>query len=152
MNVDITGFTQFKRQLENLRDNGINELCVGLSKELASRLLSKTVKRTPVGVYEQDGKIGGTLRRGWHIGQNAGSDGINSIRVNYYDCNYVVEVLNNVEYAIYVEYGHRTSNHAGWVNGQFMLTISSHEIEQIMPALIQRRLEEKIREALNGQH
>lgn len=149
MNVDVSGFEQFKRHLEELRDNGIDELCRELAKELAARLLAKVIKRTPVGDYNSE-KVGGTLRRGWHIKQESGSDGVNSIKVNSYDCNYVVEVVNNVEYAVYVEYGHRTVNHTGWVNGQFMLTISVHEIEQIAPRLIERRLEEKIRKALNG--
>ena len=47
---------------------------------------------------------------------------------------------------IYVEFGHRTANHKGWVPGRFMLTISEKEIEAITPKLVQKKLEEKLRE------
>lgn len=54
--------------------------------------------------------------------------------------NYVIEIINPVEYASYVEFGHRTANHKGWVNGRFMLTISEQEIQQAAPAIIEKKL------------
>ena len=58
-------------------------------------------------------KMGGTLRRGWTVGTVIKSGK-----------QYNIEVINSVEYASYVEFGHRTRNHKGWVPGQYMLTIS----------------------------
>lgn len=122
------------------------------AKELAARLLRMAVKRTPVGEYNtpvsfttkngeevsftpHTGKVGGTLRRGWTIGEIRKEGKV-----------YVVEIVNPVEYASYVEYGHRTPDHEGWVKGQFMMTISEQELERIAP----RVLENKIKRYLEG--
>lgn len=50
----------------------------------------------------------------------------------------------------YIEFGHRTSNHQGWVNGRFMMTISAAELEQQAPAILQRKLFKMLKEAFNG--
>jgi hypothetical protein len=99
-------------------------------KELAARLLAKVVPRTPVGET-------GDLRRGWTIGQ-----------LHYEGDTVSVEVINPVDYSLYVEYGHRTANHAGWVEGRFMLTISEQELERELPGIIQKRLEKLIHDHL----
>ncbi len=102
------------------------------------------------------GKKGGTLRRGW-TAQKAGSgaEGLNShsaksyadsLKINHFGNVYVVEIINPVEYASYVEYGHRTVNHRGWVPGRFMLSISEKELQDIAP----RVLEDKIKKFLGG--
>lgn len=50
--------------------------------------------------------------------------------------------MNPTEYASFVEFGHRTANHNGWVKGQFMMTISENEIKRMAPGLLEKRLEE----------
>jgi hypothetical protein len=45
-----------------------------------------------------------------------------------------------MRYASYVEYGHRTADHKGWVEGRFMLTISVQELERMAPALLEKKL------------
>ena len=52
-----------------------------------------------------------------------------------------------VYYASYVEYGHRTPNHDGWVDGQFFLTLSENEVNALAPALLEKRLMEYLKEA-----
>lgn len=52
----------------------------------------------------------------------------------------VIEIINPVEYASYVEFGHRTANHTGWVPGRFMMTISEQEMQNIAPALLERKI------------
>ena len=102
------------------------------------------------------GKKGGTLRRGW-TEQNAGSgaEGLksnsakqyaDSLKINHFGNVYVVEIINPVEYASYVEHGHRTANHKGWVPGRFMLRISEKELREIAPKV----LENKIKKFLGG--
>lgn len=100
-------------------------------------------------------KTGGTLRRGWTSQKGSGSEGLNTrsasqfidtLKVNHYGNTYVIEIVNPVEYASYVEYGHRTPNHKGWVKGHFMMTISEQEIQQIAP----RVLENKLKKFLGG--
>lgn len=135
--VDFRQFEDFQRKLQKLSNGDITALCTNLTKEISARLLRKTIRRTPVGQYN-DGRVGGTLRRGWIIGT-----------VNKTGNTYEIEIINPVEYAMYVEYGHRTRNHRGWVRGRFMLTLSEKEIENIVPKLIERRLKEYLEWCFN---
>ncbi len=142
-NVDFRELQEFRRKMEaSLNDDQINDFIESCAKELAARLLAKVIKRTPVGQYPAStGKKGGTLRRGWTGGKTQGGKAYaDSLRVNHYGNTYVIEVVNPVEYASYVEFGHRTSNHKGWVNGRFMLTISEQEIQNAAPAIIEKKL------------
>lgn len=141
-----SGMKEFAEKLNKLQDpNAFVESC---AKELAARLLRIVVKRTPVGKYKKgSGKKGGTLRRGWTGEKNASAKGYaESLKVNHFGDTYVIEIVNPVEYAAYVEYGHRTANHQGWVPGVFMMTISEQELESIAP----RVLENKLKKYLGG--
>ena len=60
-------------------------------------------------------------------------------------------MFNQVEYAMYVEYGHRTANHSRWIPGQFMLTISEKELEQNADKIVERKLEVLLRSVFDGQ-
>ncbi|OYP21341.1 hypothetical protein CG709_08025 [Lachnotalea glycerini] len=60
--------------------------------------------------------------------------------MHHYGGYYVVEITNPVEYASYVEYGHRKRGGKGWVNGRFMMTMSEKELERQAPAVIQKKL------------
>lgn len=149
-NFKIKGLEELQKELNNLQDNtdAIIEDC---AKELAARLLRLVVKRTPVGDYSGDsytcasgeqhkghkvpGKVGGTLRRGWTIGEIRKEGDV-----------YKIDIINPVEYASYVEYGHRTADHKGWVKGHFMMTISEQELEKIAPKV----LEQKIKKILSN--
>ena len=124
---DIKKLSENLKEIEKTHDKYI-EACV---KEVAARLLAKVIKRTPpVGVYS-DGHNGGTLRKGWTVDATVKKNGD----------TYTVEIKNPVEYAEYVEYGHRTRNHKGWVNGRFMLTLSENELQKDMPAIIEKKLQ-----------
>lgn len=102
---------------------------------------------------------GGTLRRGWTGGVNQSATGYaNSLSIAHSGSVYTIIVKNPVEYAPYVEFGHRQTPgrfvpaigkrlKKGWVDGQFMLTISVQEMQGIMPALLQKRLEALLKEA-----
>lgn len=128
-----------QKRMQKLSQSGINQFCEQCAKELAARLLRKAIKRTPVGVYT-DGKVGGTLRRGWTIRN-----------IKHTGNTYEVEIINPVEYANYVEYGHRTRSHKGWVQGRFMLTISEDEIKNIAPKLLENKLNLFLKEIFNEQ-
>ncbi len=58
----------------------------------------KVVSFTP-----HTGRQGGTLRRNWTVGEVTRKGDL-----------YEVEIVNNTDYASYVEYGNRTVNHDGW--------------------------------------
>lgn len=142
----VKGLKEFQKSLEKIQDpDAFVESC---AKELAARLLAKVIKRTPVGEYSKEsGKMGGTLRRGWTGGKRASAQTYaESLTIQHVDDTYIIEIINQVEYASYVEYGHRTANHKGWVMGQFMMTISEQELETIAPKV----LENKIKKYLKG--
>ena len=46
-------------------------------------------------------------------------------------------------------YNIRTANHKGWVKGKFMLTISEQKIQEIAPALLEKKLNEYLRGCLD---
>ena len=145
-NFNIDGLKKFRDELNKLQDpDKFVEAC---AKELAARLLRMVVKRTPVGEYpKSSGKKGGTLRRGWTGEKRSSAQNYaDSLTVHHFGDTYVIEIVNPVEYASYVEYGHRTADHAGWVQGRFMMTISEQELEKIAPKV----LENKIRKYLGG--
>ena len=60
---------------------------------------------------------------------------------------YIIQIINPVEYASYVEFGHRTRS-GGWVNGKYMLTISEERLKQIAPRVLEKMLYQKIREVI----
>lgn len=143
---EIRGLKEFQDELNKLQDPDIFvESC---AKELAARLLAKVIKRTPVGQYSnKSGKMGGTLRRGWTGKKKTSAQNyVESLTVHHFGNTYVIEIINPIEYASYVEYGHRTANHKGWVKGQFMMSISEQELETIAPKV----LEAKIKKYLKG--
>ena len=137
-------FKQLKRlqeRMQKLNINQITEICTSLVNELSARLLRKVIKRTPVGQYPSgSGKVGGTLRRGWNIGE--------IVKIGN---TYEVEIINPTMYASYVEFGHRTRNHNGWVRGKFMMTISEKEIESQATKIIEKRIMEYLEWCFNGQ-
>ena len=124
--VNIKGLTELKQNLVE-QQKQIDDYIRLLASDIAALLLRKVIKRTPIGVYPH--KTGGNLKRGWTVGEVVKTSN-----------GYKVEVINSVEYASYVEYGHRTRNHKGWVPGRFMLTISENEIRDNLESIIQKRL------------
>lgn len=120
-------FSEFKKFRGDLKE--MNKAFPGFMREclheLANRLLAKVVPRTPVDT--------GELRRSWTIGQvvitGAGAE---------------IEVFNPVFYSAYIEYGHRTPNHEGWVEGRFMMRISNQELKRELPKIMARKMDQFI--------
>ena len=149
-NCDFRQLQRLQEKLDRLASGDIEAFCEACAKELAARLLAKVIRRTPVGQYEPgSGKTGGTLRRGWTAktheeAQNGGNVNaktyVNTLQITKSGDTYQIEVINPVEYAPYVEFGHRTRNHQGWVPGRFMLTISEKELESQAPKVLERKL------------
>jgi len=89
--------------------------------EMANRVIAKTKPRTP--------KDTGALRSAWQLGNISGVGK-----------NLEIEILNPMEYATDIEYGHRImggvgrSIEIGWYEGRFMLKISIDEVKAEMPS------------------
>ena len=161
--TDFRELEEFRDKLEALANGKCSNFCDDLAKELAARLLAKTVRRTPVGNYENtyelendgerrflvmSGRVGGTLRRGWTTEPLSRSG-----------TQHVINMINQVPYASYVEYGHRQEPgryvpaidkrlKASWVPGQFMLTDSVHEINGKVPQIVNAKLNEFLNKEL----
>lgn len=133
MSANYKQLTEFTKKIEKLNNQQKEEFLESCCKELAARLLAKVIKRTPAD--------SGTLRRGWTGGrkQNA-SAYADSISVEKIGNKYHIDITNPVEYASYVEYGHRTRNHKNWVEGRHMLTISEAELNSMSDAILQKKL------------
>ena len=126
---DARELRKLRDELEKLQEP--EEFMKDCAKELAARLLRMVVQRTPADT--------GTLRRAWTAGTS--SEGYaNSVQVNHSGNVYEIAITNPKVYASYVEYGHRTPNHKGWVPGKFMMKISEEELERIAPAILEQRI------------
>lgn len=143
---DFEQLKELNNRMEQLLDVDFDAFCRDAAGDLAGRLLNKVVKRTPV-VY-------GTLRQAWAI-----------LPVERQGDQYNVVVINNLEYVSYVEYGHRQKPgrfipgywkgdrfiydrdaeggmvlKKNWVKGRFMLTISTQELQQQAPKILEQKL------------
>lgn len=140
--ADFEAFRDMQQKLQRLQNIDMEAFCAECSKEIAARLLALVIPRTPVGQYPaRSGKTGGTLRRGWTA--------VADITVTKQGNNYTVIISNPVEYAPYVEFGHRTRN-GGYVEPQYMLTISEEKLKNVIPALLERKIKRKLQEVMNG--
>lgn len=152
-NVNFGSLKKLQQKLNAITPADMDAFLTACAKELAARLLRDVIRNTPVGKYPKGaGKKGGTLRRGWTAKTHeeaAGGNGsglssvaefLDKITVTHIGDTYRIEIINPVEYAPYVEYGHRTPDHKGWVQGRFMLTIAEDHIKQISEALLAQRL------------
>lgn len=155
--MSIAELKRLQKQLNKIQKADMDAFVEACAKELAARLLAKVIKRTPVGVYSnRSGKKGGTLRRGWtaktHEEAQAGNwskDSAATSKANAWADSLtitragnvlIIEIVNPVKYASYVEHGHRTRDHQGWVPGRFMLTISEQELRRISPKLLEAKI------------
>lgn len=148
---DFRELEKLQKQMEKLKGEQ-NQFCQECAKELAARLLRQVIKRTPSDT--------GNLRRGWTAQRpGSGAEGmktrgasqfVDTLSVHRFDDTYVIEIVNPVEYASYVEYGHRTADHTGWVNGKFMLTISEKELQAVAPKILERKLESWLKGAFHA--
>lgn len=159
-NCDYKQLLKLKENIDRLQSMDMQKFCRDASKELAARLLSLVIPATPVGQYPKStGKKGGTLRRGWTAKSQAEATNGGKADVKAYAQSlpvfkqgnaYTIEVINPVEYASYVEFGHRTRGGDGWVPGQYFLTLSEQDLERLAPGVIERKLEALLREVFNG--
>lgn len=159
--VDFRQLKRIQQNIERLQRIDLERFCEEVAKELAARLLAKVIRRTPVRQYS-NGKSGGTLRRGWTSksereaelsstfgGGNGAKKYAYSLPVRKTGDVYEIEIINPVHYAPYVEFGHRTRDHKGWIPGRFMLTISENELDSQAPKIVEKKLMKFLGEIFN---
>lgn len=146
--IDYKQLERLQKKVQKFEEIDGDKLCKQIAKELAARLLSKVIKLTP---STQTGE----LRRAWKVNE------VIQVGSNEYE----IEVTNSMEYASYVEYGHRQQVgrfvpgywkgnqfiyqkgakegmvlKVGFVKGKLMLTKSTMQVENIAPKLIEKRV------------
>jgi hypothetical protein len=127
----IRGLEGINRSLEKADFDGFARAVV---KEAAQLMLGQVVPATPVGEYPKaSGKKGGTLRRGWTAQE--------VVRVGR---KVEIKLINPINYASYVEYGHRTRK-GGWVKGRYMMTRSEKRLQPKVDALVDASMSEYLR-------
>lgn len=116
--IDDDEFQAFVKQVNAKIDSD------QLKKEI-SQSARKVGTQTLKGVKSRTPVDSGTLRRGWQI------EGpfISSLVIS-------LTVSNNIEYAPFVESGHRTRGGVGWVPGSHMLMETLFEIDNQLPELL----------------
>lgn len=140
--MDYKAFEKMAKNFEEAVKKDIGEqLIIAILQEAGNKLLRKVKSRTPV--------KSGVLHDRWYISSVKRSGN-----------NLYIEIYNNVEYASFVEYGHRQD--VGryvpaigkrlkneWVEGKFMLTISMKEIEALLPKIADKHCKRVLEQLFN---
>ena len=129
MKIDTKVLKDYRNSLGKFK-RVTDEIFMEATYEVATRVFRATVKNTPVDT--------GFLRELWNIDDIKKKGSV-----------YEIEISNDVEYASYVEYGHRIvrgGNTLGWKDGVFMLTISEKNLEKVMDRIFQRKFEKRFKE------
>ena len=149
--ADFRELKELEQRISKLEQVDFDRFCRETANELAGRILTQAKKRTIAGVvpdYATEeakqqywaGYTGGTLRDAWTV-----------LPLEKQGNNYVITIVNNMEYASYVEYGHRQTPgryvpqiglqlKKSWVPGRFMITVPMRDLEAKLPALLEQKL------------
>jgi len=106
------------------------------------------------------GRMGGTLLRGWTAkteeeaknGKGQGKDVnsyMNELPMVKVGDSLQINISNSVSYFPYVEYGHRTRNHKGYVPGRLMMTKSYIDIKSKAQGIVDKKLKEFLGDVFN---
>lgn len=178
---DYKQLKQLQSRMNQFEKADFDAACQKVAHDLAAILLNKVKKRTPVGVKPSfsgpktvkvkgasgksrtfltkegaildqywAGYVGGKLRDAWTI-----------LPIEKRGNDFVITLVNNTEYASYVEYGHRQTPgryvpalgkrlKASWVKGKFMMTISVQEVEAMAPRMLENAISAALSEVFNG--
>lgn len=152
-NFDYKDFEEYVTKFEKMTRDFETFLKTFLLQQ-AQRCINEAKKNTPVDT--------GALRASWGIGsqtlvlkssldefgkQNVSIDTENSTiaDISVVGDNFEVTIWNGMDYASYVEYGHRTTS-GGFVQGVFMLTISIDKVSRAMPSRFQTAFKQFLKE------
>ena len=127
--VDLSDFLNLQKKLRE-KIQSQDELLTRCINDIALRVLRIAARNTPVDT--------GLLRQSWELGPI----------VKKWDC-YEVKIMNSIDYAQFVEYGHRLvvgGVTVDWVDGFFMLTIAENEVRKRIDRIIKLETEKYLRD------
>lgn len=110
--IDTRQLDAFAEKLKKASNGSTQEVVTKTLNSLTSNVLARTIKQTP--------RDTSNLARSWKA----------TDKVTQKGNTYSKTISNSADYAVYVEYGHRTRNHRGWVPGKFMLTRAIDDVEK----------------------
>lgn len=135
MGVEIKGLDEL---LERLDEAQTDEFCTQIVKDVSARLIDGAKKLTPVRT--------GYLRRGFTGGKEAdGAAFMSTETVTKTGRVFHYTLINSVEYAPYVEYGHRKVN-GGAVEGRHMLSKAEQQVNLELDDFVAKKAEKKLKE------
>lgn len=105
-----------------------HQIHMKVAKRIAQLAIRKVKKMTPVDT--------GDLRNNWKYDVIKKGD------------SYIIIIYNQLEYASFVENGHRivvAGKTLGWVEGRFMLKLTADEMERIAPNMWQKEIDKEMR-------
>ncbi len=149
VNVDFTQLTEFQNKLKNLDAIQTDKFFKDGCKGLAGRYLALVIPATPAKT--------GFLRRGWTGGTNQDSGMYaENLPTDVGVGEYTIEIKNTVEYASYVEHGHRQTPgryvpaigkrlKASWVEGKHFQRDSETALDGVAKTYLQTLLDAYLR-------
>lgn len=132
--IDVKGIKEYQKNVLAAHNKLVN-FEKRFLETLANMVMQKVIPRTPVDT--------GRLRRSWKVSKVEEKGGTLQITI-YNDArdNGAAE-----SYASYVEFGHFTRGRVSWVEGRWMLTISTDEVKAEMTRVWNRLFNEFVKEA-----
>lgn len=123
-------FSEVKLLKYNIAELGkkSHEIHLKIAKRVAQQAIRKVKKLTPVDT--------GDLRNNWKYDVIKKGDA------------YIVVIYNQLEYASFVEKGHRivvAGKTVDWVEGRFMMKLTEDEMERIAPNMWKNEVEKEMR-------
>ena len=138
-NVEFSDLVALRDKFEMLQ-NTVDDFCIQVTKEIAQIVIDNAIKRTPVDTSK--------LVKAWNT-ENLKKEGT----------VYKIEIVNPLEYAEFVEFGHRQTPgryvkaigkrlKKSWVQGKFMLTLTERDLQRNLDKIIREKVDAFIMEAL----
>lgn len=128
MGFEFSEFIKLREQVVEFRKSS-GQAHDRAARKIAQLFIRKVKKLTPVGET-------GDLRNNWkyHVAKK-GQD-------------YIILIYNQIEYASFVEDGHRIVVQGvtiGWVEGRFMMQMTESQMEKIAPVMWEKEVEKELK-------
>lgn len=130
-NVDTAELKAFANRLKKADNAAFETAKKAALSDCADRFVRYVRKKTPV--------KSGHLKGSWHR---------DSIKERGKTLS--VDIYNQVNYASYVEYGHRTRNGKGWVDGKYMMTKAQTFLNSKMSDIVAKHIKGAMESVING--
>lgn len=128
LKVDTRHIKKYRDGLQRFHNQESKKMMDDCVQTLADDLLKNVSSKTPV---SSKAGTGGTLKRGWAIRRSSTG-------------KHLAVVYNNVDYASFVEYGHRTRGGTKFVPGVFMLRRAVSQVGQVSGKIVRQKFDNKL--------